>query len=60
MLKTLGIDGDTLFLIIALVSVWVWSAIFVHLYAARKLDEAKRREAREHRDIEEISTGKTR
>jgi len=43
MLDTLGIDADALVLIIALVSVWVYPAVFVHLYAARKLDEAKRR-----------------
>jgi len=51
MLDTLGIDAGTLIAIIALVSVWVYSAIFVHLYAERKLDEAKRREARRQRDI---------
>ena len=38
MLKTLGVDGDQLILIIALVSIWVWPTVFVHLYAAQKLD----------------------
>ncbi|GAI69591.1 unnamed protein product [marine sediment metagenome] len=55
MLDTLGISRDSLIAIIALVSIWAYPSIFVHLYAARKLDEAKRREAQGHRDIEEIS-----
>ncbi len=47
MLDTLGVDAGTLIAIIALVSIWAYPSIFVHLYAERKLDEAKRRETRD-------------
>ncbi len=47
MVDALGIDWNLMIVITALWSVWVVPAIFVHLYAERKLDEAERLEARE-------------
>ncbi|MBA7474980.1 hypothetical protein ES707_10343 [subsurface metagenome] len=56
MIDTLGIDWNLVIVIAVLWGIWVYPAIFVHLYAERKLDEAKRREAHEHRDIEQNLT----
>jgi len=45
MLDTLGIDRDLAILITLMWAIWIYPAVFIHLYAARKLDEAERREA---------------
>ena len=46
MVDALGIDWNLVIVITAPWSIWIYPAVFVHLYAARKLDEAERLEAR--------------